>query len=99
MTYSHVLPKPLRTGIRNLLDNANEPPIIANDILQGRFTRAGKAMGRFLLNTVAGLEYESTSFPVTLGRWGVGAGPYLYLPVVGPSTVRGVIGTAVGGTL
>jgi phospholipid-binding lipoprotein MlaA len=111
MTYAHVLPNPVRSHIRNLLDNANEPPIIANDILQGRFTRAGKAMGRFLLNTVAGLggifdfateaglEYESTSFPVTLGRWGVGPGPYLYLPVVGPSTVRGVVGTAIGATL
>ena len=111
MVYSHVLPSPLRTGIRHLLSNATEPATIINDILQVRFKRAGKATGRFLLNTTvgvaglfdvasgAGLEHEGNSFAFTLARYGVKTGPYLYLPVVGPTTVRGVAGAAVGGAL
>jgi phospholipid-binding lipoprotein MlaA len=111
MAYSHAIPSPLRTGIRNLLSNIGEPQIIINDILQVRFKRAGKATGRFLLNstvgigglfdvaTGAGLDHDGTNFAITLARYGVKAGPYLYLPVVGPSTVRGVVGTAVGGAL
>jgi phospholipid-binding lipoprotein MlaA len=111
LTYSHVLPSPLRTGLRNLLSNASEPPTIINYVLQARFHRAGKETGRFLLNTVVGLgglfdvatvdglEHVSTNFGVTLGRWGAKPGPYIYLPIGGPTTVRGVIGTAVGGAL
>jgi len=111
MLYSHVIPSPIRTGIRNLLSNVSEPQVIINDILQVRFTRAGKATGRFLLNstvgvgglfdvaTGAGLEQEGNSFAITLGRYGVKPGPYIYLPIVGPSTVRGVVGSALGGAL
>jgi phospholipid-binding lipoprotein MlaA len=111
MAYSHLVPSPLRIGIRNVLSNVGEPPVIINDILQARFKRAGKETGRFLLNstagvgglfdvaTGAGLDHEGTNFAITLGRYGVKTGPYIYLPVVGPSTVRGVIGTAVGGAL
>jgi phospholipid-binding lipoprotein MlaA len=111
MAYKHVLPSPLRKVVRNLLSNAGEPPTIANDILQARFRRAGKETGRFLLNTVAGvgglfdmatgagLDHEGTNFGVTLGRWGVKPGPYIFLPIAGPSTVRGVVGTAVNGAL
>jgi phospholipid-binding lipoprotein MlaA len=111
MAYSHILPSPLRTGIRNLLSNAGEPTVIINDVLQVRFKRAGRETGRFLLNTVAGvggifdiatgagIEHEGTNFGITLGRYGVKPGPYLYLPVVGPTTVRGAVGAAVGGAL
>ena len=111
MIYSHVLPSPLRTGIRHVLSNVGEPAGVINDILQVRFKRAGRATGRFLLNTTvgigglfdvasgAGLDHEANSFTITLGRYGVKPGPYLYLPVVGPTTVRGVVGAAVGGAL
>lgn len=111
MIYSHVLPAPLRTGIRNLLSNVGEPQVVINYVLQGRLGHAGHETGRFLLNTTvglgglidvasgAGLEHEGTNFALTLARYGAKPGPYIYLPVVGPSTVRGVIGTAVGGAL
>jgi phospholipid-binding lipoprotein MlaA len=111
MLYVHVVPSPLRTGLRNLLSNASEPPVIANYVLQGRLHHAGKETGRFLLNTVAGvggifdvatgagLDHENTNFGITLGRWGAGPGPYIFLPIGGPTTVRGVVGTAVNGVL
>ncbi len=111
LTYSHVFPSPLRTVLRNLLGNASEPPTIINYVLQARFHHAGKETGRFLLNTTvglggifdiatpAGLEHDATNFGITLGRWGAGPGPYVYLPVGGPTTVRQLIGTAVGGAL
>ena len=105
MAYSHIVPSPLRTGIRNVLSNVGEPPVIINDILQARFKRAGKETGRFLLNSTAGigglfdvasragLDHEGNNFTITLGVYGVKPGPYLYLPVVGPTTVRGVVGS------
>jgi phospholipid-binding lipoprotein MlaA len=111
MAYAHVLPSPLRIGLRNLLSNASEPPVIINYVLQARFHHAGSETGRFLLNTVAGvgglfdiatgagLEHQGTNFGITLGRWGAKPGPYVYLPIGGPTTVRGLIGTAVGGAL
>jgi len=71
-----------------------------NRLLQGRFDDAGTAIGRFAVNTVAGvggladvatdigLPYEKTDFGVTMASWGAPAGPYLFLPFMGPSSLR-----------
>jgi phospholipid-binding lipoprotein MlaA len=107
MGYKHALPSPLRQAIRNFLNNLNEPGTIINDILQVRVKRAARSIGRFVINstiglvglldvaTDAGLARQDNSFSATLGRYGVKTGPYLYLPVVGPSTVRGLFGWGV----
>jgi phospholipid-binding lipoprotein MlaA len=111
MEYSRLLPKPLRLAIHHVLGNLGEPSTIINDVMQLRMTRALRSTGRLVVNstfgvaglfdvaTRAGLTHEPNSFSTTLGRYGVPAGPYLYLPVVGPSSVRGAIGLGVDGAL
>jgi phospholipid-binding lipoprotein MlaA len=88
-----------------MMVNISEPVIIANDVLQGRPKRAVHDTVRLVANssvgllgaidvaTSAGLPFESNDFGITLGRWGVGPGPYLFLPLLGPSTVRDAIGS------
>jgi len=111
MGYSRLLPKPLRLAIHHVLGNLGEPNTIINDALQLRMTRALRSTGRLVVNstvgvaglfdvaTRAGLPHEPNSFSITLGRYGVAAGPYLYLPVVGPSSVRAAVGLGVDGAL
>jgi phospholipid-binding lipoprotein MlaA len=111
MGYSRLLPKPLRLAIHHVLGNLGEPNTIINDALQLRMTRALRSTGRLVVNstfgvaglfdvaTGAGLPHEPNSFSITLGRYGVAAGPYLYLPVVGPSSVRAAVGLGVDGAL
>ena len=107
MGYQKIVPGPLRNIIRNFLDNIHEPIIIANDILQLRLKRAVGSTVRFVANstlgiggmfdvaTGAGLPHHDNSFGATLGRYGVHPGPYIYLPIAGPSTLRSLIGTGV----
>jgi phospholipid-binding lipoprotein MlaA len=109
--YSRLLPKPLRLAIHHVLGNLGEPNIIINDALQLRLTRALRSTGRLVVNSTfgvaglfdvaagAGLPHEPNSFSTTLGRYGVPAGPYLYLPIMGPSSVRGAVGSGVDGAL
>ena len=95
------LPSPVRTGTSNALNNISSLVTIPNNILQGDFKKAGINTGRFILNTSAGIlgifdvaqklgfiEYEKEDYGQTLGVMGVGAGCYLVIPVLGPSTVR-----------
>jgi phospholipid-binding lipoprotein MlaA len=105
--FRHLSPGPIGQGIHNLILNLTEPNTFANDMLQGRLKRAGRTAGRFLLNSSfgvgglfdvgqrMGLPHQDNEFGVTLGVWGVKSGPYLYLPLVGPSTVRDLFGTGV----
>lgn len=98
--YRAVTPSPLRSGVRNFLNNLRSPVILANDLLQGEFHRAGQTASRFGINTTIGffglfdaaedmgIERHDEDFGQTLAVWGVGAGPYLYLPLLGPTTVR-----------
>ena len=107
LAYMKVFPAPLRDGVRHMLDNLAEPRTAANDILQGRFKMAGTATLRFATNstfgvlgffdmaTPGGLPRHVNGFELTLGRWGVKSGPYLFIPFVGPTTVRDGIGGAV----
>jgi phospholipid-binding lipoprotein MlaA len=104
--YVKAVPSPARDALRHLLDNLMEPVVLANNLLQGQFKRAGIAAARFLVNTVAGpvglrdvagrggLTRQSGDFGQTLFSWGVGDGPYLVLPLLGPSNPRDAIGQA-----
>ena len=100
------LPAPVRTGTNNALLNLSSLITIPNNILQGEFRKAGVNTGRFAVNTTVGIlgifnvaeemgfsKYEKEDYGQTLGAWGVGAGCYLVLPVLGPSTVRDTAGS------
>jgi phospholipid-binding lipoprotein MlaA len=105
--YHRLAPGPIGEAIHNFITNLSEPVIIANDILQARFKAAGRDFLRLTANslagigglidvaTPAGLPFHDNDFGITLGVWGVRPGPYLFLPVLGPSTVRDAIGKAV----
>ena len=101
-----ILPSPVRTGTGNALDNLSILVTIPNNILQGEFVKAGVNTGRFVVNTTIGVvgifdvaekigfpEYEKEDYGQTLGVMGVGAGCYIVLPVLGPSTVRDTAGS------
>jgi phospholipid-binding lipoprotein MlaA len=102
--YGALAPGPIGQAIHNFITNLGEPVVIANDLLQLRLRRAGDDLARLVTNTTfgvgglvdlaatQGLPHRENDFGVTLGRWGFGPGPYLFLPLVGPSTVRDAIG-------
>ncbi len=106
--YRAVAPKPARDGVRNFFANVGEPFSFLNNILQGRPDRAVKNLGRFVVNTtigIGGLFDQATrvgiqpapeDFGQTLAAWGANGGPYLVLPLLGPSTLRDGVGTGVG---
>ena len=105
--YSAVLPDPVRTGIRNFFSNLWEPWTAVNQALQGKFVMAGSDVLRFLTNSTIGvvgifdvasdfeLPKHSEDFGQTLAVWGVGFGPYIVLPILGPSSVRDGLGYVV----
>jgi len=105
--YRYVVPSPARTGVRNLLRNLNSPVVFANDVLQGSPSKAGVTIARFGVNTTIGvagifdvadhfgLKRRNEDFGQTLGVWGVGEGPYLFIPVLGPNNVRDAFGRVV----
>jgi phospholipid-binding lipoprotein MlaA len=106
--YRAVLPPPVRTGIRNALGNLRTPVILVNDMLQGEPRRAGDTLGRFVVNSTIGLgglfdvaasrfgvRGHSEDFGQTLGTWGMGEGPFLFIPVIGPSNPRDLAGSGV----
>ncbi|MEZ5970852.1 MAG: VacJ family lipoprotein [Hyphomonadaceae bacterium] len=98
--YRAVTPRPLRTGVVNFLRNLKSPVTFANDVLQGEVGRAGNTAGRFAINTTIGiagifdpaasmgLDRHDEDFGQTLAVWGVPSGPYLFVPLLGPTTVR-----------
>ena len=103
--YRKVVPRPVQTGITHFFSNAKYPVVIANDVLQGKLRPAGNDTLRFLMNTTfglaglldpatsAGLDRNDEDFGQTLGRWGVHAGPYIVVPLLGPYTVRDGFGS------
>jgi phospholipid-binding lipoprotein MlaA len=105
--YRWVLPEFARTGINNFFSNLGEFRNLANALLQGKFKQSGNTLGRLAVNTtlgIAGLMDPATDFGLyehkedfgqTLGYWGVGPGPFLVLPVLGPSTLRDAPGILV----
>lgn len=103
--YKGVLPPLVRTGVSNVFSNLNDVVVALNNLLQGKFEAALSDAGRVLINTtagllgifdvatVAGLEKHDEDFGQTLGWWGVGDGPYLVLPFLGPRNLRDTAGT------
>ncbi len=102
--YRFVTPRFVRTGINNFFSNLSEFRNAYNGILQARPEVAGRAAIRFVVNstvgllgffdvaTKAGVSQHNEDFGQTLGRWGVGSGPFLVLPIFGPSSVRDTTG-------
>ncbi len=105
--YRFVVPEPTRRGIERVSVNLKAPSTLINDLLQLRFKDAAKTLGRFVLNSTlgiggifdvgieAGWEHHESDFGQTLGRLGVGTGPYLVLPIFGPNTSRDGFGDIV----
>jgi phospholipid-binding lipoprotein MlaA len=105
--YVAVVPDPGRHAVRHALDNMNEPIVFMNNLLQGEFMRAHTTAGRFLLNSLfgiggmfdwatgAGLKAQTGDFGQTLYVWGFNSGPYLFLPILGPTNPRDAFGYGV----
>jgi phospholipid-binding lipoprotein MlaA len=109
--WEKITPVRVRTSVSNFFDNLRFPIVAVNDLLQGKVVDSGSDVGRFAINTTVGvlgffdpaarwgLEKHDEDFGQTLGRWGVPPGPYIMLPVLGPSTPRDAAGLAVDGAL
>ena len=99
------LPAPIKKGTGNVLNNLSNLITIPNNVLQGDLKTAGINTGRLIVNTTLGVlgifdpasemgfpKYIKEDYGQTLGKWGVGPGCYLVLPVLGPSTIRDTAG-------
>ena len=105
--YGAVTPKPVKQAIRSIFSNLNAPVVLVNEMLQLRGRRAAQTLGRFMLNSTLGFggifdpaaelgwNERHADFGQTLGNVGIGPGPYLVLPLLGPSTARDAVGAAV----
>lgn len=99
-TYTRAVPQHARSGIHNFIQNLGEPINIVNDLMQAKGGQTLRDTGRFLINSTfgllgffdvaarVGLPEHDEDFGQTLARWGVPSGPYLVLPILGPSSVR-----------
>ncbi len=104
VAYRDVVPMPIRTHTHDLLVNLSNPVTLANDMLQGKPRRAGDTLMRLLINSTIGIggifdvaadwgyPQHDTDFGITLAIWGLPAGPYLFLPLFGPSDPRDAVG-------
>lgn len=111
MIYRALTPGLIGKGIHNVLVNLSEPATLANDVLQLRPKKAAHTAIRLVANSLAGwgglmdvagyagLPHQNNSFGTTLGRYGLGPGPYLFIPFVGPSDARDLAGSVVDGFL
>lgn len=104
IVYETVMPEPVRDGVSNVLSNILTPVTFVNHVLQGRPDIALETIGRFTVNTTLGiggffdvagqmdLKKKDVTFDDTLAVWGISPGPYLFIPVVGPSSFRDAVG-------
>ncbi len=109
--YATIIPKFIRTGLRHLLSHIREPIVFLNDVLQLKPKRAARTLARFAINSTAGigglldvaktakLPYRHNGLGNTLARYGVGPGPYLFIPLVGPTQLRDLFGGSVDGVI
>lgn len=100
LAYDHSLPRPAKNGVRNFFNNLQEPLNILNNVLQGKFDRALDSTYRFTVNSTVGVlglidvaekldvKAAPEDFGQTLAAWGAKPGPYLMLPLLGPSNLR-----------
>jgi phospholipid-binding lipoprotein MlaA len=103
--YDYVMPDFARTGVSNFFENITYPVVIVNSFLQAEFAQGASDTGRFLVNstigigglfdpaTPLGLEEHREDFGLTFAKWGIPAGPYVVVPLLGPRTFRSGIGT------
>ena len=103
-TYEFILPSGAQTGVSNFFNNINEGRTLYNSVLQAKGGKALTTLGRFVTNTTLGIgglldpatgigmKRQNEDFGQTLGVWGVPAGPYFVMPVLGPGTVRSASG-------
>ncbi|MDB5396874.1 MAG: VacJ family lipoprotein [Rhodospirillales bacterium] len=108
VAYTDNMPEGVRRSIHNFTSNLEEPGIVVNDVLQGNFDRAWNTTERFAVNTIVGgiglfdvasewdHPHQSADFGQTLGVWGVGPGPAVQLPLLGPSNARDAVGKVAG---
>lgn len=106
--YQDSVPGGIRNVVRNFGQNLQQPFVLANDVLQGNMSRAWNTTQRFVVNSTVGgaglfdvasdwdLPPHDADFGQTLGVWGVGSGPAVQLPLLGPSNLRDTAGTVVG---
>jgi phospholipid-binding lipoprotein MlaA len=106
-SYVRIVPQSVRTGVGNFFSNLKMPATMINDALQGKLRAAGTDLGRFVVNstigvaglldpaTPMGMAHNKEDFGQTLGKWGVHAGPFLELPLLGPSDMRDAPGLVV----
>jgi phospholipid-binding lipoprotein MlaA len=111
MGYQHIVPKFIRLGLRHFFSNLGEPVIFANFVLQGKPKSAARTAVRFLINSTIGvggtidvakskaveLPHRPNGLGDTLGFYGVKPGPYIFLPLVGPSDLRDFFGNQADG--
>ncbi len=107
--YSKIFPSFLRAGLRHFFNNLNEPVVFVNYLLQHKIGKAFETVGRFGVNSTLGvagvvdvakkapfkLPKRRNSFANTMGFYGVKPGPFLFLPLIGPTTVRDLLGVSV----
>lgn len=106
--YKAIVPRTVRNHVGDALSNLHTPVVFMNDILEAKSRRAGDSLMRFLINSTIGIggifdfatgfgypDHEA-DFGITLAIWGVGTGPFLYLPILGPSDPRDAAGFGVG---
>ncbi len=113
MAYEGNIPRPVRDGIANFLDNLREPLVLLNFLLQLKPGKAVETLGRFVVNSTIGvgglfdvaknqpinLPRRSNGFADTMGYYGVKPGAFLFLPILGPTTIRDAIGGGLDGLL
>ncbi len=102
--YTKVLPQPVRTGVTNFFYNLSYPTYLVSNLLQLKFVPAAEQTGRFVINSTLGLagfidvakkfglEHHSQDLGLAFASWGVPAGPYVVIPIIGPSTLRDATG-------
>jgi phospholipid-binding lipoprotein MlaA len=102
--YRTVMPPPMRQSLHDFLQNLDGPIIFANDVLQGQPGLAAKTLARLAVNTTVGvggmfdvgtrigIPYHANDLGITLANWGFVAGPYVIVPILGPSNPRDLIG-------
>ena len=105
--YTEHVPEVVQTGVHNVVQNLKEPAVAANDLLQGNLSHAWQSVQRLAVNTTVGavgmvdvaakwgLPPHKADFGQTLAVWGVGEGPFVELPLLGPSNPRDAVGTVV----
>ena len=102
--YSQIVPEWMRTGVGNFFSNINDVIVAVNGLLQLKMNQAGSDVARLVVNSTVGvlgffdvatgigLEKHDEDFGQTLGYWGIGDGPYIVLPILGPSNARDAVG-------